>query len=73
MMIKEMPLLPEGYFVWLKGSEVIGISSKPSRDFWAKFGFRAAAPKECDGIGLSTSEFHRLSDEVDRSPQGGKR
>ena len=65
------PHLPDGTIVWMRGSDVLGWTTKERADFLALFGFRER-PKladGCTGVKVSTADFTALMNELPPEPR----
>lgn len=65
--ISSSKLVPDGTQVWLKGREVVDITTNERAAFWAMFGLMRIPSLEADSVVLSVDDFESFTAEMTRT------
>lgn len=65
--ISSSKLVPDGTQVWLKGREVVDITTNERAAFWAMFGLMRIPTLEADSVVLSVDDFESFTAEMTRA------
>lgn len=65
--ISSSNLVPDGTQVWLKGREVVDITTNERAAFWAMFGLMRIPTLEADSVVLSVDDFESFTAEMTRT------
>lgn len=65
--IRSSKLVPDGTQVWLKGREVVDVTSNDRAAFFAMFGLMRIPTLHADGVVLSVDDFENFTAEMKRT------